>query len=790
MKNLFRKNRWTSTVLNVIGMMIAFTVFMIIMIQVHYDWKYDRNYPDHEKIFRLEFVNDPSNLDSYNINICRPFIEQLKGAFPEVEEVGTYRYWKGQQNRWSRQENEEQAYILETSEMDTNMLHVFPFELLEGKVSDFAPEWSAIISRSAADMMFPGESPLGQAIYCADYGRRAFTVTGVYKDFPENSSVSSGIICQVGKQSLYEWSEWSSFCYMKLHDPSAKEQVTRQITDKFLDSFEIDPEGEAGKMFRNGIRISNLHDSYFAKDIDGDTMGKGNKTTTNSLFLIGLVIIIIAIINFINFSIATVPLVIKGINTRKVLGSGRWALIRSQLADTLALALAAFALSILVLHLISGSSFTYYISGSMKVADNMGVIALGAAVAVCTALAAGIIPALYSTSFQPALVLKGSFSLSPKGRLLRTFMVGFQFVASFILIAMALYISVQTSFMKHMDMGFTRDQIVMFPVSNNIGNKSVSFEQKLKQDPDILDVTWAGNTLVGNSKMGWGRTFNGQRVQLNVLPVATDFLDFFGMTIKEGRNFMPSDDLNPDGTFIMNEKTMTSFPFLKLGSRLDGHADEPAEIVGIVKDFNFKPLQYGIDPIALYVFGSDPWWPLCMVYARISPQDISGTFQYIRDAIEEFDPGTNATETNIRFLDESIGGFYQKEEKLNILILTAAILSLMISLIGIMGMVDIETRFRRKEIALRKVHGASITDILKMLNRQYTLMTLVCFIISVPFSCAIMKTWASGFAYQAPIPVWLFLADLFSVLLVTILTVTLQSYKAAGSNPVKALQTE
>ena len=192
-------------------------------------------------------------------------------------------------------------------------------------------------------------------------------------------------------------------------------------------------------------------------------------------------------------------------------------------------------------------------------------------------------------------------------------------------------------------------------------------------------MTFAGNWLVSNGKMGWGREFDGHRVQLDVLPVATDFIDFFGMTVKEGRNFSPSDDLNPDGTFIMNEQTMLKFPFLKLGARLQGHADNPAEIVGIVKDFNFKPLQYGVDPIALYVFGSKPWWPLSVVYARIDGADIAGTFQYIRDAVEEFNPAINGDDIYLRFLDESIGSLYQKEEKLNSLISITAVLSLIIS---------------------------------------------------------------------------------------------------------------
>ena len=441
------------------------------------------------------------------------------------------------------------------------------------------------------------------------------------------------------------------------------------------------------------------------------------------------------------------------------------------------IAIAAFGLSVLALHLISGTSFTYYISGSMKVADNITVILLGAAAAVCTSLVAGIFPAMYSTSY----VLPTGPDTERVVLPVRQRPDAQEFSGG---IPVRGIVRSDSHGPIHPGTDFVHEE------QGHGIQTGYSFEQKLMQNPHIKDVTFAGNWLVSNGKMGWGREFDGHRVQLDVLPVATDFIDFFGMTVKEGRNFSPSDDLNPDGTFIMNEQTMLKFPFLKLGARLQGHADNPAEIVGIVKDFNFKPLQYGVDPIALYVFGSKPWWPLSVVYARIDGADIAGTFQYIRDAVEEFNPAINGDDIYLRFLDESIGSLYQKEEKLNSLISITAVLSLIISLVGILGMVSFETQFRRKEIALRKVHGATIPEILKMLNRHYILMTGICFAVSVPIAVLIMRSWVKGFAYQAPVPVWIFLVALAAVLAVTVLTVTLQSWRAAGANPVDSLHDE
>ena len=767
MARIFKKSRLLGAALNLLGLTVAFTAFMVIMIQVLHDWRYDRNYPGSDRTFRLEFVYDPSSPGSYNVTICRPFIEALKGTIPEVEALGTYRFYDGTTQSWFKEDDLEHSWYLPTGVMDTSMLRVFPFEFIEGDPAGFAQPRSVILAESAAGRFFPDESPVGKTL--TDYNGNPYRIAAVYKDFPENCSAANGVMIQIADDNLGNWSEWSYCCYMKLRDPSDRDKVAQQLKQKMFELLDIEPGSEWHKVLENGVRISTLHEAYYSRDISSDPMAKGSRSTTNSLFAIGLVIIAIAVINFINLATASVPLKIKDINTRKVLGSGRAALVGAQLAEALVLALAAFGLSVLAIHFLSGTGFSWFISGSMRLADNLPVLLLGASVAVCTSLLAGIFPAMYSTSFQPAMVLKGSFSMSPRGKLLRNCMVGFQFVASFVLIGMALYIRIQTSFMEKMDMGFTRDQVVEFGCGETIGARSESFEQRLRQNPHIKDVTFAGNWLVSDSKMGWGREYDGHRVQLDVLPVSADFIDFFGMTMKEGRGFMPSDELNPDGTFIMNEQTM---------------------IVGIVKDFNFKPLQYGVDPLALYVFGSDPWWPLQVAYAKIDGVDVAGSLRDIRDAVEEFDPTINGDEIRIQFLDESIGELYEKERKLNSLIATAAALSLMVSLIGILGMVSFETRFRRKEIAVRKVHGADTAEILKMQNRHYVLMTLICFVVAVPLLLTAMKAWVRSFAYQAPVPVWIFAVSFLAVAAVTVLTVTLQSWKAASSNPVDSLHDE
>lgn len=783
------KKTGISTILNIIGLSVAFAAFMVIMVQVMFDWKYDRNYQGYEKIFRFEY-SDPTQPGMFESFFCRPSIEMMKSVSPKIAAAGTYRLYKGNLINIHKTEDTDAEYIVKATEGDRGMLDVFPFEFIEGDTSGFDAPNTAVISESTANMIWPGESAVGKSI------NGGITIVAVYKDFPLNSSVENGVLFNLGNVNMDTWSEWSYMLYLRLYDENDKEEVETLLAEKFWGNFGMEDAVEAVAdstheeyaKYISMARIEGLHDLYFDKLSDSST-GKGNKSLMITLFTVSLLIVIIAVINFVNFAMAFVPFRIKSINTKKVLGSSRSALIFGQLGEALVISLLSFGLGVILMHLIAGTDFATFLSVPIAVGSNLPIVAIGFAAAVFTALAAAIFPALYSTSFQPAMVLKGSFSLSAKGRGLRSVLVGFQYVISFVLAIVALYIAVHTKYMKQFDMGFEREQILEVPIYQ-LGDKFKTFEEKLMDNPNILDVTFAGNRLVSKGKMGWGRDYNGERVQFDCLPCAVDFIDFFGMEILEGRNFLPSDDFNPNGTFIMNEQTMAKYPFLKIGSLLSGHAAVPAEIVGVVKNFNFKPLQYGIEPIALYLFGSDPWWPLNVAYIKVSPVNVEETISFIRSAANEIEPNFDIDKITVRFLDESIGRLYEKEEHLNKMINAAAAVSILISVIGILGLVYFEMQFRRKEIALRKVHGAEIPEILGMINRYYILITAICFVIAALISVAVIRSWVSVYPYHAPIPVWIFAVAFAFILLITVITVSLYSLKSASRNPIESLSNE
>ena len=762
------KHKIFSTVLNVIGLTLAFSVFLVLMVQVIYDLGYDRGYPDADKIVRVERSWD--GWSGYYLN--RPTIEYLKEHTPKAEAVACFQAWGPE--RFKESDTEKPGILLSYALSDTDITRVFPFDFIQGDSSGYQAPGAVLISKSAARKLFGEESPIGK---CIDYGGYPHYVVAMYKDFPKNSSMHYDLLINMGNSNIDSESEWGYSCYMKLN-------TTEREATVILDSLIVDKIGY--------FRLSDLHDAHFTQDIEGDYMEKANFPTTMALLSVAILVVLIAIINFINFAMAAVPFIIKGINTRRVMGSTRGQQIRVQLGRTVLLVLLSFGLSVGILSLLATSPFAANISGSLKVEDNLPLVFAGLGVAVATALVAGIFPARYSTSFNPALVLKGSFALSAKGRAMRTVLVGFQYAISFILVICSLFITVQVKYMEGFNMGFSREEVVEFSVSDEIGECREILRQMLLENPNITDATFADRYLVATQHMGWGRDYQGEVVSMDCLPVDPNFITFFGMEVVEGRDFAESDNLNPNGTFIVNQAFMAQHPFLHIGNSFAGHMGNkmPAQIVGIVKDFNFKPLHYGVAPLVLYNFGKYPWRPLCVAYARIAPTHVQESFQYIREKCEELDPTFNASEMDIRFLDESINRLYRSEENLNRLITIAAFISLLISVIGILGLVYFETQFRRKEIALRRIHGAQVREILAMLNRYYLKITLACFVVSVPVAIVIIRRWVSGFTYQSPVPLWIFIAALALIAAITAITVTLQSRKAALRNPIESITNE
>jgi len=778
---VFRKTG-VSTLINILGMSVAFAAAMILLVQVRWDSTYDANFEGHEQVYRME--NNWIDDGAFSAMFSRPLIEMIKSSSPNIEAASTMMGLP--QQVYYPEGDKESAITISSVLVDSALFSVFPFDWVEGSAQEFTAPGTAVINEVYAKRLFGSDNALGKILQTGD-GTTA-RIVGVFKDTPRNYSLHYGIFENLGEQWLSDFSEWSFESFVRLKDPTQAEETVSSMLDE-LQKYRDDDSEEAAQKFRKGFRLSRLHDAHYERDVRASKFS-ANKAITITLAVIAILLILIAIINFINFAFAEIPFRIKNINTRKVLGESRGSLIGRQLLHAGLIAFIAFAIACLIMHLIAGTSWASYVSDSLALKDNVSILALMLGVALVSAIIAGIAPALYSTAQPAALVLKGSYAMSVKGQALRNILVGLQFVLSFLFILMALYVGVQTRYMKNKDMGFQQENILQVGCGYYAGGAHEPLKDKLMQNPSITDVTFADNMIVSDGKMGWGRSVDGKQIFTEVLPVNDDFARFFGLQMADGRDFLPSDNQSEQGCMIVNETFIQMFPQFHVGSLMGGHMGE-TEIVGIVKDFNFKSLQHPMGPLALYIWGKDPWRNFSVMYVKTAPgTNFKEISDYIKEAVCDFDPTREPDQVNVRHLDEWIENMYQSEQSLGKLITIASFVALLIAIIGIIGLVFFETQFIRKEIAVRRVNGATVGSILKMINKKYLIMAGASFVIAAPVAYWLMTAWRKGFAYQAPVPVWIFLVALLAVAAITLAVVTLQSWRAANANPVESLKNE
>lgn len=780
---VFRKTG-VSTLINILGMSVAFASAMILMVQVRWDATYDKNFEGHEQVFRME--NNWMDKGQFHTFFPRPIIEIVKKTSPNIEAVVTL---GGMPQEVTLKENGEETILsVPSAKVDSSVFSVFPFDWVEGSARDFTASETVVVSEKYAKMFFGNESAIGKFIQIGDGKQNR--IVGVFKDMPQNCSMNFGIFANIGDEFLDLMNEWSFWSLVKLKDPSMAKETETSIVNTILETLGNNVEADEADEFRRGFRISNLHKAHFERDVRAN-VASANKAITITLAAIAVLLILIAIINFINFAFAEIPFRIKSINTRKVLGESRSSLIGRQLVHAGLIALIAFAIACVIMQVISGTSWASYVSDSIALNDNIGILALMLGVALVSAIIAGIAPALYSTSQPAALVLKGFYGTSMKGKALRNMLVGLQFLLSFLFILMALFVNVQTKFMMNKDMGFEQARILDIFCGYPAGNQKDALKSHLLQNPSIEAITFSDDHLVSDQKMGWGRTGeDGKQIYMEVLPVDVNFIEFFGLQLVEGRDFRESDNQNETGSFIPNETFMQMFPQYHVGSLMGGHVAN-SEIIGVVKDFNFKSLQHAMGPLVLYNWGKDGWRPFKQMYVKTTPgADFKEVSDYIKEAIGKFDPRREPHMITVRHLDEWIESMYQSEQSLGKLITIASFVALLIAIIGIIGLVFFETQFLKKEIAVRRVNGATSESILRMINKKYFIMASISFMIASPIAYWLMTAWRKGFAYQAPVPVWIFLASLALVGAITLLVVTLQSWRAANANPVEFLKNE
>ncbi len=794
-----------SSLLNVIGLTLAFTAFYVIMTQVWWELGYNRSLHEADRIYLVENEDwyEPGKWSSW---LNRPVPERVIASTAGVEVGGCMWGGFGSGTCWTSNEPSfgYNKFSASCGSVSLPFLDVFAFRSVEGDVHDLGKPKSVIVSREVAERMRVGVGSLIWVDTDEPQPDGAMEVVAVFEDFPDNSLLGEcEVVKNLGETNLYTTSEWSFNYFVKFRpgaDPdefarqwtNVNQEMQREAAEKRVAAGDAADDDDESGIY--GVRLSPVSELYFESDSQAPCR-QGSVVTTYTLLGIAVLVIVLAFINFVNFFFALVPVRIRTVNTFKVFGAPASSLRFNFVFEAFGLVLIALLAAWYVSFALQGTEFASYISASLALSQNLEVVGLVAVVAFVMALAASLYPAWYITSFAPALVVKGSFGGTRSGRRLRTLLLGVQFFISIGLIIATSFIRLQHDYMMHYDMGFDKENLLAVRLSERGAVSYDALRQKLLSDPQVKDVTGATSRLVSVGRMGWGREFKGRQVAFQSYVVQPDFLRVMGIPITDGRDFLESDFDKELGTMIFNEAARREFE-MQVGDRINGFVSPDEQIVGFCADFNFKPLQYGVSPFCFYLLPKkiqqENYWHLPhVVYVRMTPgADIAAVTAHIRRCIAEVDPRTEPGDIVVRVFDEELGLEYDNERKLTAIVGLFALLAVVIALMGVFGLVLFETQHRRREIAVRRVMGASRGEILAMFNRRYVMLVAVCFVLAVPVSIWAVRHWLAGFAYAVPLYWWVFALALAGVLAVTALTVTVRSWRAVNENPAESVKSE
>ncbi|MBQ3173608.1 MAG: FtsX-like permease family protein, partial [Alistipes sp.] len=431
-----------------------------------------------------------------------------------------------------------------------------------------------------------------------------------------------------------------------------------------------------------------------------------------------------------------------------------------------------------------------------------GAIALGV---IIFGVVVSLYPAWYITKFSPAFVIKGDFSASKSGRILRYTLIGIQFTISIVMIICSIFVYRQHQYMLSRDMGFDKENLLVvdvpsdavYPTSYSWENPGIDYTRRnafmdaIKHNPQIKDIAFGGSALVADDYYGsiTDDLGDGREITCSTYYVSYNFLDVMGIDMVDGRSFLPSDEENHTGAYIFNETTAKEFE-LTAESSIKGHIrGTKAPVVGICKDFNFQSAHFEITPYAFLVRGKLIYnLPLHAYIRTVAGADIAEVREYIFDTIMEFAPDADPAKVDVKFFDNELELVYQREDKLSTLVTLFSFLSIVISIIGVFGLVLFETHYRRREIAIRRVYGASFSGILTMFNLKYVYIVAICSAIAIPLSYYVIDRWMQQYVYRVPMSWWVYAVAVAIILAITVITVTLRSWKAATENPADVVK--
>lgn len=765
--------------INITGLTVGMACVMLILVWVRYETSFENSHSRADRIFRVANENRDNTPPTRMVVTPPPMAPALLQDFPEIE-AATRLSRGGGKKLFSYQDNHffESFYAV-----DPNFMEMFTLDFVEGDASVALNDpYSIMLSEGMAGKLFGNREPMGRMIQFDQ--KTDFKVTGIFKNMPANTHIVCDIFIpfetwgKLYEEPLHHWKYWSFYTYVLL-EPNAHPEGLEAKFPAFTEKYGI-PEAS---LFLQPVKSIHLH-SHFSGELSA-----GTHVSTLVLFgSIAFLILLIGCINYMNLTTARSSVRLKEIGTRKVVGAHRRQIAGQFLGESMIMSLISLAFSLILVHSflpvfnsLAGRSLT--LNGEILIRILPGMLIL----VLFVGLFGGSYPAFLLSACKPITVIKGGGGRSEQKTRLRNALIVVQFSVSLILITATLLIRSQLDYVRNKEMGFSGDQIVVVPLQDPGVRQNVGpVIAELKRNPRILFAA-ASMHLPNEVGATTTATWPGKPADLEIIIKATeagyDFAELYGIKIVQGRNFtreFPSDE---SGAFLVNESARKVLgDHFQLGMEFV-HWRGNGKIVGVIRDYHHNSLHEEIRP--LYVFlNPDRGLQLSM---KIQGGDIPETIGFIRETIEKFSP---RYPFEYHFFDSLFYMTYLNEQKSEKMLAIFSMIAVFIACMGVFGLSTFMADQKRKEIGIRKVLGAPVSNIVYLLSRDLVRLVLLANLIGWPVAYYAMGRWLQNFAYRTHVNPGIFLLAALLTLAVSLGTLSFQSIKAATADPVDSLRYE
>jgi len=756
------------SVINILGLTLGISVCLIISLFILNENSFDSYNKNAARIYKLiDTQNNSSGIDYRVAGI-------ITSNFPEIKKACYLQVIKMQIST-SYLKNALNVNNIMSADKSFFTMFTIPF-VYGNPEKPFDNINSVVITESIAKTLFGKVNPIGKQIKI--FNSLELVVSGVIKDFPDNSSIDASILVNAQnnkfKFSFYRTSsDSSSYRYpFNIYLLVKKNLELKSLISKLNNN--------AGVFYPyiKKINLMPLTDVYLSDNTTGSSNKKGNPAFLELLLSIALIVLVLAVINYINLNAAQQNKRNKETGIRKTIGAGRKEIIFLFLTESVLVTVAAFILALCIVE-ISLPAFNSFLGTRLslflllKFPVNLIVILS----VFITGILAGIGPAVIFSSFSAARIFRGDILKNKKKSYLRNILTVIQFTISAALIICLIIIQKQLNFVKYSNLGFNKEQLVRLDIPNN-KSQLTALENKFGDYSGIKNYC-ATLGVPGEINCVFGSGIKGKDKPVSIIMADTSFINTFGIHLIKGRKLEPGDF---GKTCFINETAYKYFGWDNLKNKIynDGGG---YKVIGVVKDFNFASMHKAIEPLAVLFTDNIP---MDYINVRIAKGSTGQTMNYIKKVWAEIYP----YHIRYQFYDQWVDSLYRQDEKFGEAIAMFALLAMAISCMGILGLAVFLSESRRKEIGIRKVHGAGVNSIMVLLNKDFIKLVLVSFIIACPIAWFLVNKWLQNFAYRTKINWWVFALSGLIILFIALFTVSWQAFKAATANSVESLRYE